>query len=68
MPTVMSFSQVLVLGMESPSQWELNKGSDGGLDCSDLLYIENEVLFSESGISSFVLDANSLWIHGLLLK
>lgn len=63
--TVMSFSQVLVLGMESPSRCELSTGSDGGLDCSDLLSWENEVLFWESGLSSFALDANSLRIHGL---
>lgn len=63
MPTVMRFSQVLVLEMESSSRCGLNEGLDGGLDSPDLLNSENEVFFWESGLSSFVLDANSLWMH-----
>lgn len=45
MCTIMRFSQVLVLGIENRSQGPLNKGLDGGLDCSDLLSQDNEVLF-----------------------
>lgn len=41
----MSFPQVLGLGMASGSQGWVNKASEGGLDSSDLLSGENEVLF-----------------------
>lgn len=65
MCTIMRFSQVLVLWIENRSQGPLNKGLDGGLDCSELLSQDNEVLFRKSGLSSFGLDVNSPWIHDL---
>lgn len=59
------FLKFEVLEMECPSRCKLNKGSNGGLDCSDLLNWENEVLFWVSELSSFVLEADYQWLHGL---
>lgn len=54
-----------ILGIENQSQALFNEGLDAGLDCSDFLSQENEVLFWKSRLSSFGLDDNSSWINDL---
>lgn len=54
-----------ILGIENQSHGPFNEGLDAGLDCSDFLSQENEVLFWKSRLSSFGLDDNSSWINDL---